>query len=137
MTTLHQIDRQLDTHLEAEVQRLDALFEAISTEDLETLCAAIDAQAVGVNRTFVSQRLKYNTLPQQLKNYVGQEILSETHLMEIVGLFIDEYFSPWLAPQLSSFSDAAHTARQRRVIAELRQSGDAAVIDEMERLIKG
>ena len=102
MTTLHQIDRQLDTHLEAEVQRLDALFEAISTEDLETLCAAIDAQAVGETLT-----------PTQ------QDALDR------------------LAPQLSSFSDAAHTARQRRVIAELRQSGDPAVIDEMERLIRG
>ena len=102
MTTLHQIDRQLDAHLESEVQRLDALLEEISTEDLETLCAAIDAQAAGEPLT-----------PTQ------QDALDR------------------LAPQLNSFSDAAHAERVRRVIAELRQSGDTTVIVEMERLIKG
>lgn len=58
------------------------------------------AEAVGIDRSEVSRRLKYHRLPDQIKRYVEQKIIEEGHLKEITsGWNVPQYFSPWLTSE--------------------------------------
>jgi len=44
----------------------------------------------------VSYRLKLHELPDHVKEFTNQGLLTETHLIEISKIQIDLYFIPWL-----------------------------------------
>jgi hypothetical protein len=47
----------------------------------------------------VSYRLKLYDLPNHIKDFTNQGLLTETHLIEICKLQINLYFSPWLTTE--------------------------------------
>lgn len=54
------------------------------------------AEIKGVSQKTVSLRLKLHHLPEKIKGFIHQDLLTETHLVKIVEIYIDVYFSPWL-----------------------------------------
>jgi len=55
------------------------------------------AKAVGVKQPVVSNRLKWhNKVPQKIKEFINQFIITEKHIELITRLEADLYFSPWL-----------------------------------------
>lgn len=57
------------------------------------------AEAVGKSQPMVNYRLKLNNLSNEIKEFINQGLLEETHLIKIMQLSIDLYFSPWLTTE--------------------------------------
>lgn len=57
------------------------------------------AEAKGVNRVMVSYRLKLSRLPDKVKGYVSQGLVSEGHLTEIAQLSVDLHLQYWLTDE--------------------------------------
>lgn len=77
------------------------------------------ADAKGLkDHTWVSRRQKFHGLPEGIKDYVRQDLLSEGHLTEISSVCVDAHFSPWLTTQ-QAWEELAqwaigHTVRDTR-----------------------
>lgn len=57
------------------------------------------AEVKGVSQSLVSVRLKLYCLPEKIKEFITQGLLSEAHLRRISDLLLESYFSPWLTPE--------------------------------------
>ena len=57
------------------------------------------AEVKEVNRTIVGARIRLNRLPDKIKKYVTQNILTETHLRKILPMRMGTHFSPWLTTE--------------------------------------
>lgn len=57
------------------------------------------AKAKGVTQAMVSYRLALNNLPVDIKAFITQGDLEETHLREILSLSLELYFSRWLTTE--------------------------------------
>ncbi len=85
------------------------------------------AEAVGVSRVMVSYRLSLNNMPNEIKNYVTQDMLSETHLREIIDLSLELHLSPWLTTEAAQYelcqqaiAALAKTWRNQKAVGDLR-----------------
>jgi hypothetical protein len=54
------------------------------------------AKAYDVERTIVSYRINLHTLPEGVKNFVTQNLITERQLVDILPLSLELHFSPWL-----------------------------------------
>ncbi|MBW1936707.1 MAG: hypothetical protein JRI84_14380 [Deltaproteobacteria bacterium] len=56
------------------------------------------ADAKNVVRSWVSERLKFHSLSNKVKDFVSKGLLPELILQEICRLSVTDTFSPWLTP---------------------------------------
>lgn len=71
------------------------------------------ARAKGVSQAIVSYRLKlHDNLPNEIKGFITQGNLEETHCREISQLSLELYFSSWLTTE-SLWLDLAETAVEK------------------------
>ena len=54
------------------------------------------AKAKDVDRSVVSRRLVFHTMPSKVKDFVARGLLDEGHLREIITCVAQPHFSPWL-----------------------------------------
>lgn len=57
------------------------------------------AKVKGVSQKTVSLRLKLHRLPEKIKRFIHQGLLSEAHLTRISELYLEVYFAPWLTTE--------------------------------------
>jgi len=57
------------------------------------------AKVKGVSQKTISVCLRLHTLPEKVKSFIHQGSLTETHLIQIIEIYIDVYFSPWLTTE--------------------------------------
>lgn len=57
------------------------------------------AKAKGVSQGTVSERLKFNTVSDKVKEFIGKGLLDEFHLREICQLSAADNLSPWLTTE--------------------------------------
>ena len=79
------------------------------------------ASAKGISHPMVSYRLKLNSLPIKIKNFVTQGILTETHLRKISDLKLELHFSSWLSP------DQAMLELAEKAVYDKKKNGDKSV----------
>jgi hypothetical protein len=54
------------------------------------------AKAYDVTQAMVSNRIKLHEFPDRIKEFINQNLITETQLIQILPLSINLYFSPWL-----------------------------------------
>lgn len=70
----------------------------------------------------VTKCLKYHDqLPESIRDYVRQHLLTEDHLEKITSLFVAEHFSPWLTTE-QTWEELANWVVQGRL-----KDGDRSV----------
>lgn len=70
------------------------------------------AQVKGLkSHVMVSYRLKLYRLPGQVKDFVTQGLLSETHLRKIVDLLLELHFAPWFTSEQAMLELAEKTVK--------------------------
>ncbi|MGB9791858.1 MAG: DNA methyltransferase [Thermacetogeniaceae bacterium] len=72
------------------------------------------AEVKGVSQQMVSYRLKLHKLPEKIKGFTNQGLLSETHLLKIAALRIDSYFAPWLTQEQAMLELAEKAVRDKK-----------------------
>jgi len=79
------------------------------------------ADAKGVSRPMVSFRVKLHQLSDEIKSYVTQGLLTETHMRRISELLLELHFSPWLT------SDQAMLELAEKAVYDKKKNGDKSV----------
>ena len=54
------------------------------------------AKAYDVTQAMVSNRIKLHELPDGIKDFITQNLITERQLVDILPLSLELYFSPWL-----------------------------------------
>lgn len=57
------------------------------------------AKAYDVTQAMVSNRIKLHELPDKIKDFITQNLISERQLVDILPLSLELYFSPWLTTE--------------------------------------
>lgn len=79
------------------------------------------AGAVGVSQAMVSYRLDLHQMPDKIKKFISQGLLTEGHLTEVMKLSVDLYFSAWLTtPQ-------AHLELAEKAVHDRGKNGKKSV----------
>lgn len=94
-----EIQDNEDDEYHIEVPLLDVWANYAYLHDKEGWTQQQIADAKGIDRSFIGYRLKLHSLPNQIKEFVNQKLLTETHLIEITKLGIDSHFVPWLTTE--------------------------------------
>ncbi len=89
------IDNENDEY-HTPVSIIDIWAEYARLRDEEKWTQERIAQVKGVNQSSVSERLKWHTVSEKIKNYIEQQLLDEGHLREITSISNVQYLSPWL-----------------------------------------
>lgn len=74
------------------------------------------AKAKDISQTLVSIRLKFNELPDNIKDFISQGVITEEHLREISKILVTNNFSVWLT------SEQAQIELAEKVISKHRGS---------------
>lgn len=72
------------------------------------------AEVKGVTQPTVAWRLKLNRLPENVKRFMLQGLLTEAHLRLIAGLCLEAYFTPWLTTEQAMVELAEKTVRDKQ-----------------------
>jgi site-specific DNA-methyltransferase (adenine-specific) len=83
----------------APVSAVDVWAEYARLRDEEGWTQQQIADTKGVSQQTVGWRLQLYYLPNHIKTFTLQDLLTETHLREIVSLRLEAYFGPWLTTQ--------------------------------------
>lgn len=79
------------------------------------------AEVKGVSQSLVSVRLKLHCLPEKIKEFITQGLLSEAHLRRISDLLLESYFSPWLT------SEQAMLELAEKAVHDKKKNGEKSV----------
>ena len=72
------------------------------------------AEVKSVSQKTVSLRLKLHRLPERVKDFIPQGLLTEAHLARIAEVYLEEYFTPWLTPDEAIVELAEKAVRDRK-----------------------
>lgn len=76
------------------------------------------AGAKGVSQKTVSLRLKLHQLPNTIKSFIRQGILTERHFEEITKLYAGEYLHPWITPEVAWAELAEWAAKNKSTVRD-------------------
>lgn len=76
------------------------------------------ARAKGVSKSLVSERIKWNLLPDKLKKEVLTENVTEGHLREVCTLVLTLELESWLAIDQAQLELISHSAKQKLTVRQ-------------------
>jgi site-specific DNA-methyltransferase (adenine-specific) len=83
------------------------------------------ASAKGISQPMVTYRLKlHDKLPEEIKKFITQGKLEETHCREIINLSLELYFSPWLTTEQLWLKLAKKAIDGKLSVSQLKQEVD-------------
>lgn len=83
------------------------------------------AEAKGLkDHNMVSRRLKLNGLPDNIKKFVYQGVINETHLMQISNLCIDTHFTSWLTTDKAQLELTQHAVKRHLNVRQTKVEVD-------------